>query len=127
MRVLFVDDDADTVKLLPTLATDALQIDAAMSAASARERLAAGHGYDAAVIDWVLGESSGVDLLHWLRSREDMTPVVMVTAADFEHFRELEDEAKLVAKSTAMRKPYDLDEVLAACRRLAGVPAVSKE
>lgn len=118
-RVLFVDDCPDAVALLPELSTPDVLIESCVSAQQARERLRPGHGYRAAVIDWVLGECSGLDLAHWLRSHSDCLPVVMVSAAPLDRFAALEAACVAMPAARAVRKPYDVGEVLALCRALA--------
>lgn len=121
MRILVVEDDA--------LLRDALQVglglhgfavDAVAACEDARAALAT-TAYSAIVLDVMLPDGSGLDILRELRRNADATPVLLLTARDTtpERIGGLDSGA-----DDYLGKPFDLDEVAARlraiCRRAAG-------
>ncbi|MDQ7007642.1 MAG: diguanylate cyclase [Acidobacteriota bacterium] len=114
-RVLIIDDDQDALDLMRSLCLDAgVEIDAAMDGASAVQR-ALEHPPDLVILDMVLPDTGGIDILHRLRAEPRLTAVpVMVVSAR-------RDQASKIAAFEAgaddyVHKPYDLREVLARLR-----------
>jgi len=71
--------------------------------------------FDAVVLDVMLPDGSGFDVLRTLRSRNDAVPVLLLTARDTvaDRIRGLDDGA-----DDYLGKPFDLDEVAARLRAL---------
>lgn len=86
MKFLVVDDDAliaDFIRL--SLQEQGHVVDVAHTGAHGRT-LAMVYDYDAIVLDYVLPDTTGVDVLRDMRARGRSTPVLMLTArADTEH------------------------------------------
>jgi two-component system, OmpR family, response regulator MprA len=80
MRVLVVDDHADTRKLLVrSLERASYGVKAAASCADAEA--AVGHGeFDVVVLDVMLPDGSGIDLCGRLRAGKLRTPILLLTA-----------------------------------------------
>jgi DNA-binding response OmpR family regulator len=80
-RILVVDDEPDTVELIHlTLSTAGYQIESAMSAIEAREKLDA-EQFDILLLDVMMPEMSGFDLLTQLNeSGMPVPPVIFLTA-----------------------------------------------
>jgi DNA-binding response OmpR family regulator len=115
MRILLVEDDpvlADGIRAGLTLA--GLTVDAVTSCADAQAALA-GSRFDAAVLDLMLPDGSGLDVLAALRARQDVTPVLLLTALDEtpDRIRGLDAGA-----DDYLGKPFDLDELAARLRVL---------
>ena len=115
MRVLIVEDDAvlrDGLRVglgLGGFVADAVEsceeADAAMKS----------HDFDALVLDLMLPDGSGLDVLKSMRARRDATPVLLLTARD----RVADRIAGLDAGADDyLGKPFDLDEVAARLRAL---------
>jgi two-component system response regulator QseB len=71
--------------------------------------------FDAVVLDVMLPDGSGFDVLRTLRQRNDTVPVLLLTALDAvsDRIRGLDDGA-----DDYLGKPFDLDEVAARLRAL---------
>lgn len=84
-RVLVVDDNAATLKLMGTLfAEHGFNPSLAKNVSEARELLKKGSGFDLVVSDIAMPGESGFDLLKWLKGPESPypdLPVLLVTAA----------------------------------------------
>ncbi len=81
-RVLLIDDDAFAFKVVKTLLEEShsrLSLEWADSYEKGLGRLVSG-GADVCLLDFQLGEHSGLELLEALKARDVRTPVVMLTA-----------------------------------------------
>ena len=121
MRILVIEDDpvlADGLKV--GLGLGGATVDAVETCADARAALAAAQ-FEAVVLDLMLPDGSGLDVLAAMRRGGDRTPVVLLTALDevADRIRGLDAGA-----DDYVGKPFDLDElaarVRAAARRGAG-------
>lgn len=116
MRILVVEDDpvlADGLKVGLGLAGST--VDVVSTAADARAALSATR-FDAVVLDRMLPDGAGLDILADLRRRGDATPVLLLTALD--------ETADRIAGLDAgaddyLGKPFDLDELAARLRAIA--------
>jgi OmpR-family two-component system manganese-sensing response regulator len=81
VRILIVEDD-DRLRqiIVRSLEQEGHRIDSTRNGEEAAWMLSE-FRYDVAVLDWMLPRRSGVTLCRDLRSREDWTPVLMLTAA----------------------------------------------
>lgn len=116
MRILVVEDDPvlmDGLKVGLTLA--GATVDEVATCADARAALAAGR-FDAMVLDLMLPDGSGLDVLAALRAADDATPVLLLTALDetSDRIRGLDAGA-----DDYLGKPFDLDELAARVRAIA--------
>jgi len=116
MRILVVEDD-------PILA-DGLRVGLGLAGATAdivgtcgdaRAALST-HEFDAVVLDVMLPDGSGLDLLKEMRGARDATPVLLLTALDevADRIRGLDGGA-----DDYLGKPFDLDELAARIRAIA--------
>jgi DNA-binding response OmpR family regulator len=128
MRILVIEDDAvfaDGLKV--GLGLHGATLDVVSNCADGQAALAV-DAFDAVVLDVMLPDGSGLDLLASLRSRGDLIPVLLLTALD-----EVSDRIKGLdtGADDYLGKPFDLDELAARVRaigrRQAGraVPFVS--
>ncbi|MBE3638348.1 response regulator transcription factor [Mangrovicoccus algicola] len=109
-RVLVVDDDPDIASVLARgLALKGFAVEIEMGAEPAARRLRGG-GIDAAVIDVMLGQDSGLDLVADLRREGITLPVVMLSA-----LAEIEDRSAGLRAGAEdyLVKPLDLEELSA--------------
>jgi DNA-binding response OmpR family regulator len=115
MRILVVEDDpilsdglrAGLSLTGATVDTVATCEDAGVAIASSR--------YSAVVLDIMLPDGSGLDVLRRLRSRHDTTPVLLLTARDSvgDKISGLDSGA-----DDYLAKPFDLDELAARLRAI---------
>jgi len=85
MKLLIVEDDQAILAFLKRgFSEDGHSVDVAEDGADA-EYLAGMHHYDVIVLDWMLPEKSGLEVIEALRQAEIHTPVILLTAkADIE-------------------------------------------
>lgn len=116
MRILVVEDDpvlADGIRV--GLGLSGATVDRVASCADARCALATTE-FDAIVLDLMLPDGSGLDVLRELRSAGNRTPVLLLTALDevADRIRGLDTGA-----DDYLGKPFDLDELAARVRAVA--------
>jgi two-component system response regulator QseB len=116
MRILIVEDDPLLLDGLAIgLGLKGFTVDAVANCEDGR--IAVGmHSYDCIVLDVMLPDGSGLDLLKELRAAKNCTPVLLLTARD----QVPERIAGLDAGGDDyVGKPFDLDELAARLRALA--------
>ena len=116
MRILVVEDDPvlmNGLKVGLTLA--GATVDGVATCADADAALLSSR-FDAVVLDVMLPDGSGFDVLDRLRARRDTTPVLMLTALD-----ETPDRVRGLdaGADDYLGKPFDLDELAARVRAIA--------
>ena len=110
MKILLIEDSPIIVENISQAFREArYAVDAALTAVDGLW-LAKEASYDAIILDWMLPDQSGIDILEQLRDSGIETPVVMLTARD-------ETVDKIKGLNTGaddyMTKPFDLGELLA--------------
>lgn len=115
MRVLVVEDDPVLLDGLKVgLRLSGLTADAVTGCEDARAALAT-ERYAAIVLDIMLPDGSGLDLLSELRAGGDATPVLLLTARDQVNDRIAGLDA---GADDYLGKPFDLDELSARVRAI---------
>lgn len=115
MRILVIEDDMVLLDGLKVgLGLSGFTVDAVATVADANEALATDR-FDAVVLDRMLPDGSGLDILVQLRGRGDRTPVLLLTAKD-----ETADriDGLDAGADDYLGKPFDLDEVAARLRAI---------
>jgi two-component system response regulator QseB len=115
MRILIVEDDAVLQDgLIVGLGLHGFTVEAVGTCADATAALETTK-FDGVVLDIMLPDGSGFDVLRALRRRGDAVPVLLLTARDAveDRIRGLDDGA-----DDYLGKPFDLDEVAARLRAL---------
>jgi len=115
MRLLIVEDDAVLRSGLTVgLGLHGFTAEAVETCADALVALAT-TPFDAVVLDLMLPDGSGFDVLRELRGRNDVTPVLLLTARDTvrDRIHGLDSGA-----DDYLGKPFDLDELAARLRAL---------
>ena len=124
-RVLLVEDEARILEAMRrVLAAEHYVVDTATGAGDALA-LAEQYAYDVVVLDRVLPDGSGIDVIRGLRARAITTPVLMVTALSaLEHRVEGLD----AGADDYLGKPFAFAELLARIRALTRrAPVVNSE
>jgi len=107
-RILVIDDESVVVDVLRgVLGKVGYRIHAADDATTGREMLASGH-WDALLLDVMLPDADGLQMLRWVRERRPDLAVVMITA-----FGSVEDavDAMNAGAFHYLTKPFKNDEV----------------
>lgn len=115
MRLLVVEDDdilLDGLKVGLQLA--GFTVDTVTTVADARHALEHA-GFDAVVLDVMLPDGTGLDLLRHVRDRRDRVPVLLLTAKDATADKISGLDA---GADDYLGKPFDLDEVAARLRAI---------
>ena len=123
MRILLIEDDTVLgTAVRDQIAGDGHSVDWVIRLDEAREAIASA-GFDLVLLDLMLPDGRGVPFLKDLRSRGDVTPVVILTALD-----QVSDriEGLNAGADDYMVKPFDLAELSArigsVARRYSGNP-----
>ena len=115
MRILVIEDDAILLDRLKVgLGLTGFAIDTVATLSDASEALASDH-FDAIVLDRMLPDGSGLDLLRSIRRAGDRTPVLLLTSKD-----EVTDriDGLDAGADDYLGKPFDLDELAARLRAI---------
>jgi two-component system, OmpR family, response regulator QseB len=115
MRILVVEDDPILSDgLRAGLSLSGATVDAVATCEDADAALAASR-YSAVVLDIMLPDGSGLDVLRKLRGRKDGTPVLLLTARD-----SVGDKVSGLDSGADdyLAKPFDLDELAARLRAI---------
>lgn len=116
LRILLIEDDAALGGAVrDQVAADGHSVDWARSLGEARDHLGLAP-YELVLLDLLLPDGRGLDLLRAMRARGDATPVVILTALD-----QISDRiAGLNAGADDyLVKPFDLDELSARVRSVS--------
>ncbi|MBA8878996.1 response regulator [Phyllobacterium myrsinacearum] len=116
MRILVIEDDPVLSNGLQVgLGLSGATVDRVETCVDARAALATS-GFDAVVLDIMLPDGSGLDVLREMRKAGDCTPVLLLTALDEtpDRIRGLDSGA-----DDYLGKPFDLDELAARVRAIA--------
>jgi two-component system response regulator QseB len=116
MRILVVEDDMVLANGLKVgLGLHGATLDVVSNCADGKAALAT-ETFDAVVLDVMLPDGSGLDLLASVRARGDRIPVLLLTALDevSDRIRGLDSGA-----DDYLGKPFDLDELAARVRAIS--------
>jgi two-component system OmpR family response regulator len=108
-RALVVDDEPSIVDLLQmVLASDGYDVQTAGTAGEALARLDDGFSPDVVLLDVMLPDMLGFDLVPILRATDGEMPIVFVTARDGQADR----QRGLTIGVDYIEKPFSIDELL---------------
>jgi DNA-binding response OmpR family regulator len=125
-RLLVVDDDASIQNLMQAIfRPEGMMVDFAPNGRAALNKLRS-ERYDALILDLMLPELNGFELIRELKSREPsvLARTIVLTAAADRTLRDF-DDAKLVRR--VMRKPFELRDFVDEVRACCGSPAMGAE
>lgn len=119
VRLLVVDDDEGIARLLSIIFTRAnIVVDIARDGQAGLDRL--NHeSYDVVLLDLMLPGTNGFDVIRTLKATrsEVLARTIVLTAASDRMLRDF-DDARLVRR--VIRKPFDIDDLVAAVRSCSG-------
>jgi DNA-binding response OmpR family regulator len=119
MRILVVEDEERLARLISrVLSEEGYAVEAEANGRQALLRALAGE-FDLLIVDWMLPELSGVQLVKRLRAAEVGTPAILLTAWD-----QIEDrvEGLDAGANDYLPKPFAFPELLARVRALTRGP-----
>ena len=123
-RILVIDDEADIRESLQVLLeTDRYQVDLASNAAEGLARFESS-AYDLVLLDLMMPDRSGMDLLGDLRARDRDTPVAMITA-----YGSLEVAVKALRSGATnyFSKPWDNEKLLVEVDQMISARRIERE
>jgi OmpR-family two-component system manganese-sensing response regulator len=115
MKILLVDDEVElTDPLSRLLRREGYEVDVATEGKTGCD-LATQGNYDLLILDWMLPGMNGLEICRQVRSRQDSTPVLFLTAKDT-----LDDRVDGLdaGADDYLVKPFELRELLARVRAL---------
>jgi two-component system copper resistance phosphate regulon response regulator CusR len=117
--VLVVEDETKTrASLAEGLRLEAWVVETAASGDEAIAQFSRGE-FDLIVLDWMLPDRDGIDVLRTIRSRGEQTPVLMLTARSTLNDRVIGLDS---GADDYLPKPFAFAELLARCRALLRRP-----
>ncbi|MBD2107362.1 two-component system response regulator RppA [Nodosilinea sp. FACHB-13] len=115
MKILLVDDEVELADPLSRLLNrEGYEVDVATNGETGCD-LAGQGGYDLLILDWMLPGLSGLEICRQVRSRQDNTPVLFLTAKDTLNDRV---DGLDAGADDYLVKPFELRELLARVRAL---------
>lgn len=124
MKILIVEDQENLAKIIQKgLSAEGFAVDYVLDGQTAITRINVYHQeYDLIVLDFMLPQKDGLEILNEMRSKGFSTPVLMLTAKD--------DKKDVTAGLNAgaddyLTKPFSFDELLARIRAILRRPASS--
>ena len=110
MKVLIIEDDEAILRMLKRgLEDEDFVVDTAINGEDG-EYLAGINHYDVIILDWMLPQKSGIEVLKSLRDKNILTPVLMLTAKDTTNNKV---EGLNSGADDYLAKPFSFDELLA--------------
>jgi two-component system response regulator MprA len=114
-RILIIEDDQAIVRVLKrSLTYEGYHVEAEYEGEKGIERF---HSFrpDLVVLDWMLPGMDGIEVCDRIRSQEDSTPIIMLTAKDTTHDRVQGLDSGV---DDYMVKPFEIEELNARIRAL---------
>jgi CheY-like chemotaxis protein len=106
-RVLVIDDDLDNASMLAeVLTSEGHQADTATTGAEALAKWRAGR-YDVALVDFLMPDTSGIELSKQLRALQPQARLALVTGWELDA-----EQRKAAPVHAVFRKPVDLEQLL---------------
>src|SRR5215831_5773969 len=108
-KVLVIDDEVDIREGLELLlTTEGYSVELAQNATEGLQKMAA-HGYDLVLLDLMMPDRSGMEVLQEVRGRDRETPIFMITAYGSV---EAAVEALKLGANDYFSKPWDNEKLL---------------
>jgi DNA-binding response OmpR family regulator len=113
--ILFVEDNANLCEVVQRdLGANGFQVDAVQTGLAALEKLTT-HSYDAVILDWMLPDIDGLEVMRRMQAAQIAIPVLMLTARAEEVDRIVGLE---VGADDYLTKPFSMRELVACLHAL---------
>jgi DNA-binding NtrC family response regulator len=123
-RILVIDDEADIRESLETLLTlEGYEVDLAINAAEGLQKLDSG-AYDLVLLDLMMPDRSGLEVLDEVRLRDKETPIFLITAYGSV---EVAVNALKSGANDYFSKPWDNEKLLVEIARMIGSHRLARE
>jgi DNA-binding NtrC family response regulator len=123
-HILVIDDEADIRESLEALLTlEGYRVDLASNGGEGLRALGAG-GYDLVLLDLMMPDRSGMDVLHEVRERDHETPIFLITAYGSV---EAAVEALKSGANDYFSKPWDNEKLLIEIDRMIAAHRLERE
>lgn len=114
-RILLVEDEPKLrASLAEGLATEDWSVISAATASEAQQHLSSEH-FDALVLDWMLPDGDGLEILRRLRANGNSVPALVISARGG---ASAETMVRQAGASDYLAKPFSFDDLLAHTRAL---------
>ena len=115
MKILIVEDDENILSLLKRGFQEEEYIIDSADDGEDGEYLATSNSYDIIILDWMLPNKSGIEILSSIREKKITTPVIMLTARS-----EVDDKVQGLdyGADDYISKPFSFKELLARVKAL---------
>jgi DNA-binding response OmpR family regulator len=116
LKLLLVEDDKDLAQgLTHALQKESFVVSNAATGGAAKEQFVSFQP-DLVVLDLGLPDIDGIDVLKYLRNKQDVTPVLILTARDA-----LDDKVRAldIGADDYLAKPFEMPELLARLRAMS--------
>jgi CheY-like chemotaxis protein len=118
VRILFVDDDADSLRVYGTiLASCGYDVTGALSGVDAIDELTRDPSFDIVVTDYDMPGIKGDTTLSLIRARWPDLPVILISSHDG-----LDERARDIGAAAYLHKPCPADTLLRTLRKLSRKP-----
>ena len=115
MRILFVDDDADSLRVYGTiLASRGHDVTGVLSGVDAIDELTRDHRFDVVITDYDMPGIKGDTTLSLIHARWPDLPVVLISSHDG-----LDQRARDIGAAAYLRKPCPAETLLRTLRELS--------
>ncbi len=123
-RILVVDDEEDIRESLETLLTlEGLEVDLAVNATEGLRRLEQS-SYDLMLLDLMMPDKSGIEVIQEVRQRDVDIPIILITAYGSV---EVAVQAIKAGANDYFSKPWDNEKLLIEIRRMIGASRLARE
>lgn len=114
-RILIVDDDSAITENLGILLREKYDVTIASNGFSAIEKMK-GADFDLILLDLLMPGLDGTGLVHALRDRNDMTPIIIISCNT-----NAGEKARILKATDYLLKPFDIEVLEAKIESIIGV------